>query len=166
MTKPALDPAQAQALLRAELARLRAENASLRRHVAHQQLVLAVIVRRLGGFVRIHESALARAAELWDLEVGEAGPLQVPAEDGTVRAFERTLAFRLVDRATGRDIDPPALINLPQVVRDLAVAASEAAAPGADEKARRRLEWAARCVAAIMDVDPGEPIAQHEGGPR
>lgn len=122
MQQGGVNPVQ---LAQADLRRLEMEKAALVRHVEHQRCVMAIMLRRLGGYVAIHEHALANAVRLYDVEVGNRAGLSMPDPEDKQALPEQKpgpIVFRLIDREDGGQVEAH-LQALPQRVLDLVEAA-------------------------------------------
>lgn len=151
--RPAGGGVDAINLLRADNEALKRERAALMRHIEHQRVITALMLYRLGGYVRISDVALARAAEMWDLEVGDQKELQLPAAGDAdfSPTPQSALTFRLIDRATKDQLEAT-LKHLPQRVLDLLEAVdAELDATAGERPAADRLERAADALRKHME---------------
>lgn len=141
-------------ILRAELAQLRAQNGAFQRHILHQEVVLCVMLKRLGGYVKIHEEALARFAAQYTLELGGEHELQIPTADNPPHATPQPIVFRLKEKATDELVEAR-LQNMPQRVVDLLEAAQNACDFEVIEEGTPMfaLREAARSLAGVVRTD-------------
>lgn len=115
--------ATATQMLRAENAHLKGQHVNLLRLVEHMRCVQAIMLKRLGGYIAIHDAALVRSVQDFDVEMGTRTGLALPDDSGAVPKPEKgPMTFRLIDRHTQSQVEAK-LKALPQRVIDLLEAA-------------------------------------------
>ena len=152
----------------AALRQLEMEKAALIRHVEHQRCVMAIMLRRLGGTFAIHDTALLRSVQQYDVEVGNRAPLVMPDpadKDDVPQPQKGPIVFRLIDKQEQRPVEA-ALQALPQRVLDLLEAADAAVdnvfAPSSIRDAL--IEWLAQEPEAQTPEDLAERLGDAPNG--
>jgi hypothetical protein len=148
-----------QALVR----QLEMEKAALIRHVEHQRCVMAIMLRRLGGYFAIHDAALLRAVQQYDVEVGNRAPLVMPDpadKEDVPQPQKGPIVFRLIDKLEQGPVEAK-LQALPQRVIDL-IEAAEAVIDDVHNVNNVReamIEWLAQDADAQTPEDLAERLS-------